>query len=150
MTREYAAECLDEIEGAYQIYDHNYYGQADVPIDPDDAEALKFAIAMLKAEPCADCISRQAVYDMLDGMLDDKNDDKRYQMVSLDYVAEEIAELPSVTPAQRMGRWIDTNVYIPTAYSNMEYVKCSCCGEDSLEEGDFCPNCGADMKEGDA
>ena len=50
----------------------------------------------------------------------------------------------------KTGHWIMTNDYLTTAYGSVDYVKCSCCGEDSLEEGDFCPNCGAKMKVGDA
>ena len=52
----------------------------------------------------------------------------------------------SVTPKQRTGHWIMTSDYLTTAYGSIDYVKCSCCGEDSLEEGDFCPNCGAKME----
>lgn len=45
------------------------------------------------------------------------------------------------------GHWIDTGDYYTGAYGTINYVKCSCCGEDSLEEGNYCPNCGADMRE---
>jgi hypothetical protein len=45
----------------------------------------------------------------------------------------------------KTGHWIMTNDYLTAAYESIDYVKCSCCGEDSLEEGDFCPNCGAKM-----
>ena len=64
-------------------------------------------------------------------------------------IAENIlAKLPSVTPQEpRMGHWIMTSDYLTTAYGSIDYVKCSCCGEDSLEEGDFCPNCGVRMVE---
>jgi rubrerythrin len=46
----------------------------------------------------------------------------------------------------KKGHWIMTSDYLTTAYGSVDYVKCSCCGEDSLEEGDYCPNCGADMR----
>ena len=32
-------------------------------------------------------------------------------------------------------------------FESIDYVKCSCCNEDSLEEGTYCPNCGAKMEE---
>lgn len=44
------------------------------------------------------------------------------------------------------GKWIKTNDYVTCAYGCIDYVKCSCCKNDSLEEGDYCPNCGADMR----
>jgi len=47
----------------------------------------------------------------------------------------------------RKGHWIMTSDYLTTAYGSVDYVKCSCCGEDSLEEGNYCPNCGAEMEE---
>ena len=47
----------------------------------------------------------------------------------------------------KTGHWIMTSDYLTTAYGSVDYVKCSCCGKDSLEEGDFCPNCGAKMDE---
>ena len=47
----------------------------------------------------------------------------------------------------KIAHWIMTGDYLTTAYGSVDYVKCSCCGEDSLEEGDYCPNCGAIMTE---
>ena len=47
----------------------------------------------------------------------------------------------------KIGHWIMTSDYLTTAYGSVDYVKCSCCGEDSLEEGDYCPHCGAEMSE---
>lgn len=44
------------------------------------------------------------------------------------------------------GHWIKTGDYCTCAYGSIDYVRCSECGEDSLEEGDFCPNCGAKME----
>lgn len=46
----------------------------------------------------------------------------------------------------KTGHWIATNDYVTTAYGTLYYYRCSCCGEDSLEDGDFCPNCGAKME----
>lgn len=48
---------------------------------------------------------------------------------------------------QKTGHWIMTSDYYTGAYGTIDYVKCSCCGKDSLEEGNFCPNCGAKMVE---
>lgn len=47
----------------------------------------------------------------------------------------------------KTGHWIMTNDYFAGAYGNIDYVECSCCHEYSLEEGNFCPNCGARMVE---
>jgi hypothetical protein len=45
------------------------------------------------------------------------------------------------------GHWIQTNDYFTGAYESIDYVECSCCHADSLEEGNYCPNCGAEMSE---
>lgn len=57
--------------------------------------------------------------------------------------------LETLEQEPRKGHWIMTSDYLTTAYGRVDYVKfkCSCCGEDSLEEGNYCPNCGADMRE---
>lgn len=47
----------------------------------------------------------------------------------------------------KTGHWIITGDYYTGAYGTIDYVECSCCHEDSLEEGDYCPNCGAKMVE---
>ena len=52
-----------------------------------------------------------------------------------------------MTYKEKIGHWTMTNDYLITAYRTIDYVKCSCCGEDSLEEGNYCPNCGARMVE---
>ena len=91
-------------------------------------------------EPCADCVSRQAVFDLLQMRLMPKEEYKA------------IYELPSVTPAPRIGRWIPVG-YDGYADGNPVYDwwECSECewehtgDEDTLTP--YCPNCGAKMEE---
>lgn len=68
--------------------------------------------------------------------------------VSLDNVDVEAFDIAikALEKEPRKGHWIMTGDYLTTAYGSVDYVKCSCCGEDSLEEGDYCPNCGAKME----
>lgn len=63
-----------------------------------------------------------------------------------DEIIKALEQEPSVTPTRKKGKWIMTSDYLTTAYGSVDYVKCSCCGEDSLEEGDFYPNCEAKME----
>lgn len=46
----------------------------------------------------------------------------------------------------KTGHWITTGHYFTGAYECIDYVECSCCHEESLEEGDYCPNCGTRME----
>ena len=126
----------------YQFFDACEDGEE--PLSDKDKLLLKVNKAIcnnLKAldqEPCEDAVSRQAIQEIIDSPY-------TYCSQKLDA----IIKLPLVTPIRLKGHWIMTNDYLTTAYGSVDYVKCSCCGEDSLEEGNFCPNCGADMREGE-
>lgn len=52
----------------------------------------------------------------------------------------EIDKLPSVTPQPRKGHWIHRNAFLVP-------WKCSECNYKSESYDNFCPNCGADMRE---
>lgn len=69
------------------------------------------------------------------------------QLIKVSDAVDIIRKLPSVTPIRPKGHWVMTHDYLTTAYGYIDYVKCSCCGEDSLEEQNYCPNCGAKMEE---
>lgn len=86
-----------------------------------------------------DCISRKAALSN-EGLFEFRYYDDYLKM------RKYLENLPSVRPQPRKGHWIKTGDYYTGAYGGREYVECSCCHEDSLEEGDFCPNCGADMR----
>lgn len=125
-------------------------------------KALNEAVERLKElpsaqpEPCEDVVSRNAIVQKLNKMdryvseeLRLCDTDKKFpknEVFIVDDVYEEIVEkLPSTQP--KIGHWIMTRDYFTGAYESIDYVKCSCCGEDSLEMGDYCPNCGAKMVE---
>ena len=46
----------------------------------------------------------------------------------------------------KTGYWMMTNDYYTGAYGSIDYVECSYCHEYSLEQGNYCPNCGIKMK----
>lgn len=56
--------------------------------------------------------------------------------------------IKSLEQEPKIGHWINAGYCYTGAYDSIDYVKCSCCHADSLEEGDYCPNCGAEMAEG--
>lgn len=86
------------------------------------------------AEVGKDCISRQAAIDAVQN---------RHMMLSKEKVLliNDLEKLPPAEP--KRGRWIikdDTERFI---------AQCNCCRyiEDSRRIKNFCPNCGADMRE---
>ena len=55
-------------------------------------------------------------------------------------------DLPSVKPQEpKTGHWLMTGE--SDVYYDLPSYECSKCGQTSLEEGDYCPNCGARMVE---
>lgn len=53
---------------------------------------------------------------------------------------EFVDSISSVDLQPKTGHWTVTGDYQTGAYGTIDRVKCSCCYEDSLEEGDYCPN----------
>ena len=103
-------------------------------------EDLETIIEALKAESCDDCISRKATIHALG------------EVHPLDYNAQaiktRIEQLPSVQPTRPKGKWIDDCGKFYCSECKAEY--------DEIYEthshtyySKFCPNCGADMREGE-
>lgn len=96
---------------------------------PEYEDCVGYAIEKLEQEPTYVSELTQKAYE------DGKKDG---------YVQAKIEQEP------KKGHWIMTSDYLTAAFGGrIDYFKCSCCGEDSLEEGDFCPNCGAKMESED-
>lgn len=137
MTREEAVEILKGAIKKPNTTD-GYLGQA-----------LDMAIKALEQEPCEDCISRQAVLDAMSHnwkhicfVSRRKQPTKGEKAVYLD-MREMVRQMPSVTPQQKTGKWIDC--------SDEGYVECPFCGhattcEDNIDELHYCFYCGARME----
>lgn len=99
-------------------------------------------------EPCDDAISRAGAIKALEYDIFIEADDglDNYRTVIEDLVnaidntqKAQIEALPSVTPQQRTGHWIEDE-------NEMEVI-CSECAENNDKCSKFCPNCGAKMIE---
>jgi rubredoxin len=108
---------------------------------------------------CGDAVSRQVVISTI---YDDKSDFKND--FAQGFFADKIRDLPSVSPQQRTGRWIEHDF---EQLRKMGYYRCSECniGYQRYERGErkselpningqkyelhridnYCPNCGAKM-----
>lgn len=105
-------------------------------------------IASRQTKPCEDCISREAVKDILH---------KRGQkaVITFEHFEEFVNKLPSVTPQPKIGRWIRWYEVIESAdgksTDHIPHCKCSECGTEyephSSQFIKYCPNCGAKMEE---
>ena len=104
---------------------------------------------------CEDTISRQAVIDIItfeDKWLFDANGHNANTHIAFSGLESRVKALPSVTPQQKMGRWIKYG--IPRC--GEQHYQCTSCeyyinfgqwGELYTKEFKFCPNCGAKMVE---
>lgn len=89
-----------------------------------------------------DCISRQAVADVayeVGNLFDGEDDTRTPYGVAFD-IQMAVDKLPSVTPKRKTGKWIHSDF-------SHEFLHCSECGRGRHFCSNFCPNCGADMRQ---
>ena len=82
----------------------------------------------LEQEQCADMVSRDAMWDVLQRLYGTEGE-----------LVEELMSLPPVLPMPKMGKWIGVNPMVDT-------LMCSECGENIISEeykSNYCPNCGS-------
>lgn len=102
-------------------------------VDYDCYRALDMAIEELEQEPCTDAISRQAVLNLA-------KFDGRDGLGSIIH-AFDVEQLPSVTPAEKVGKWKRISMDKYSEHAKYWY-RCDRCGEDNLGNTNYCPNCG--------
>lgn len=109
-------------------------------------EACDMAIKALEAEPCEDCISRQAVLDTIDKLKFNHyfergeyigEDTVEIEIVNADRMRDTVEDLPSVAPARKKGKWIK---------KNCDLLYCSECDLPSMHPWPYCERCGAEMR----
>lgn len=87
---------------------------------------------LLKQKPCEDAVSRRAVYEIL-------NDAYFLKLDEGAALQESVRQLPSVTPQQKIGRWIEH------FDESGKWYECDQCHTDWGGSVNYCPNCGAKM-----
>ena len=106
-----------------------------------------------KGERMSDLISRQAAIDAMkehralycDNTPDAFSKLSHAEKSRVDELDTAIATLVNLPPAEpNRGTWIDTGSN--EGWYAREY-RCSECGDTMLGEANYCPNCGADMRE---
>ena len=108
----------------------------------------------------SDLISKQAAIDvltenkeMINAVLDSltldyntrRNEEQRRGQINEDI--ETIKALPSAQAERKTGRWFSDVAYYDEDGCPCIVSRCSECGE-AYPESNFCPNCGARMKDG--
>ena len=127
----------------------------DVPSDEMTLEQARQAVKELRKKlaeyleqkPCDDCISRQAVLEVIDAkawefcdylISESRNEEQKPVSHFADNLRECISEdLPSVTPQQKTGRWIEGYEWVCSNCGTLNralYKCCSHCGKMEVEE----------------
>lgn len=86
-----------------------------------------------------DLISRQGSVKTMYDLCEDID----RESLHIDVIVDALENLPSAEPRKK-GKWIDKSGDIEGAWNY-----CSVCMEQAIDLYDFCPNCGADMREGE-
>lgn len=103
------------------------------------ADWLKELKQLREQQPCEDCISRKDVLAMK-GFFRDEDGVLAYAVPT-----GNILRLKPVTPTRPTGKWIDIQYF--KADDTYYRPKCPFCSVEPKEYSNYCPNCGADMRE---
>ena len=91
----------------------------------------------------SDLISRQAALEIIKEhsypVMYDRNSIE--QGMTITGIEQALNEVPTVQPEQKPGRWVP--------HKHTDTVLCSQCGKCYGEEYNYCPNCGAKMRDGE-
>lgn len=115
-------------------------------------EANTMAIEVLGQQPCDDAVSREAVNELIDELARAISDERCFMSRgrATSTIMQDILDLPSVTPKQKVGKWIFHKPFDNGHKNCNECIECSQChtwfGHDYYEKTPYCPNCGADMR----
>lgn len=104
-------------------------------VTSDDADALKQAIEALKAKPCTDAVSGQAVIDMtgLSEWFDSSNSYNEFVFA--------LNDLPPVMPQPKIAHWM----LLKDEHGDVIEAVCSSCDNNGNHKWNLCPYCGAIM-----
>lgn len=109
-------------------------------------DGLRFALEVIEkheAQPSEDCISRQAVLDVItfeDKWLYDAKSHNADTHIAFSSLESRVKALPSVTPQKPKGKWIEIEI------DAGEFIyKCTKCGMRVINPYKYCPICGAEM-----
>lgn len=136
-------KALTRIKENYErLWRENLAKEEDVK---EEYDAVCAGITALEAEPCEDCVSRAEIdgylAEVMSGYLYDEERER------LERFSAWLWELPSVTPARKMGKWIPRGLVDIDRNRNYECSECHHC--DTHADGvtvSYCWFCGAKME----
>lgn len=144
MTREEAIEVLKDIYNytRFDTYTTNEARTMAIKALENKPRFLVHSDGKIEQiiETCDDCVSRSAVLDYIDKILNCGMGKKK----SFEFIRKFVEKLSSVTPKRKQGEWI-----LDETDNSITCNKCACViyANDIMNgEPHFCPNCGAEMR----
>lgn len=135
--------------GEHVVAPNTLWKEYTYPSEPKEIPFAEWIKGFLKKhgreqQPCENCISREAVIEWL----------KDKDIIKMNYQEEnakrELAELPSVTPQPKIGKWIFHKPFDIGQGNCNECIECSYCriwlNYDYYDKTPYCPICGAKME----
>ena len=142
MTAEEAIKILQEDNCVDCGYETESYAKCKFTGDCKVRNAMNMAVEALKAKPCEDCVSRQAVLDTLAKFEKPCDDRLDFYLDSTIELEEEIKELPPVSLWKpKIAHWI----LLKDEYGDVIEAICSNCDNNGNHEWSICPYCSAIM-----
>lgn len=149
MDRKICIEVLKRLLEAMEVFD-------GISPSPERINAIKMAIASLEIDEAyqleyerttkndlgVDAVSRADVLKLMQDNWHTHNGDYAMQE-SMD----DIRALPSVTPIRPKGHWIADVDRWGDVVTTVNGYKCDKCNAFNSDKDNYCPNCGADMRE---
>lgn len=112
----------------------------ETTLDGNEMRDLVEFLTTLNQQPCEDCISRQAVKEILH---------KRGQkaVITFEHFEELVNKLPPATPQPKTGHWIADVDRWGDIVTTVNGYRCDKCNTFNSDKDNYCPNCGAKMVE---
>ena len=125
----------------FEVYRHKYTGK-EIHITKEPK------LYKLEAQPCEDCISREAVIDHICEDKECYKEECKGRTLKRCIDLQWVFDLPPVTPQRPKGKWIDIRVIKAFHYDGEPRVRCSRCENKEEWSSNYCSNCGAEMSGG--
>lgn len=126
----------EEIIDGLEIYTVGRLNNSMVHITIEELQNFIDAIKTLEQDTCEDCISRQEVLEIAKS--------SKSNWIDNSVLFNKVCELPSVTPAEKIGQWVFNDTV-------NEHAHCSECGYGNVDlvngkTHNYCECCGAKME----
>jgi hypothetical protein len=121
-------------------------------------DAIRFAIKVLKQEPCEDSVNRADLLKQFEDRFIElqklkhikENKSLENEQLGINWCINTLKDMPPATSIRKKGKWIGDNAYpiCPKCNCNIieEYISCLDYAE-MYKPMKYCPNCGAEMTE---